>query len=283
MRWRIFVSRAATQQTHRLRVKTHINPAAGPASCGPHGCFSTADTVTRVTQHHMRHGACILDAGRPRPADHRGRRVQQRPSPLINLYDSVKRSWDGARKYARSSYIILHIIGTTYFPVSIHTCHQDHAASVLTVKSSFSKKRLEPSIDSGCLSKVCLTNHACCFHTAERGGAHLPCRLHPSGSPERHLLFYEPIRSIPNCEKRSCETLSFCHHASRRTKINLASLSLSFISMVATTVGLQPTWKQATNLEKIQYQTCTSCHMVWVLYWPCCRGKLLPSFTVKKG
>lgn len=127
--------------------------------------------------------------------------VRHRPSSLINLYDWVTRSCvqtalgPSGSMIEHRECVLLIVISTARLPVSSRTCHRhrpDVAAPVLTLKSSCFTRRWCPSTSptpaSSPRSARLSTDHACCFHTAERGGAHLPWRRRASGSWECHLF-----------------------------------------------------------------------------------------------
>lgn len=163
------------------------------------GGFTTKSLMSDWLNHHQtrRDKPC-----RPCPLD-RTDRLSAAPSvisdKLVWLSDAVMRA-GGARTKRRhdrtsTSNILLIVISTARLPVSSRTCHRhrpDVAAPVLTPKSSCFTRRWCPSTSptpaSSPRSARLSTDHACCFHTAERGGAHLPWRRRASGSWECHLF-----------------------------------------------------------------------------------------------
>lgn len=67
------------------------------------------------------------------------------------------------------------------------------------------------------LSKVCpSTDHACCFHIAERGGAHGPWRRCASGSWECHLFILGANQLRITSNRHSMTVWNTVHSSSRR-------------------------------------------------------------------
>lgn len=196
----------------------HVNPAAClPSFTPPPKKKPMCDWINGHQMRRTQSTKSASCAARPlRRTDSLSAAASVTSDKLVWLSDAIMRE-DGARttrEYYRIPSLLFRLMRTACEAGSPYLSSTRSWSACVRPNTDIPMPQTPPMpihvSESGRFSKVCpSTDHACCFHTAERGGARGPWRRSTSGSWGCHLGFLRANQRCLSSNRRSV-TLSKC-------------------------------------------------------------------------